>query len=106
MCIVVFNPVCIEASGTLLSYGCWCGSNRLTGTPNHNKTVDRFDELCNNHDWCYNRILQDDCNGYWSQYSYYFEKQNISFPGASHPPYNKVTVRELCNGTSFTLRRT
>ncbi|XP_014780833.1 acidic phospholipase A2 Cc1-PLA2 [Octopus bimaculoides] len=58
-------------------YGRWCGFGG-SGTP-----VDAIDRCCQKHDYCYDRVNEDQCNswfinkGYITKYNWHFDGVNI-----------------------------
>ena len=87
----VLDNICPLVALKLLNYGCFCGLQE-TWPPLYNKTMDSFDSLCLEHDWCWHQVNHAGCSSYWEWYSYYFIEEMVWIPSKSRF-YNKISVR-------------
>jgi len=79
----VLEVFCSSITYTLTNYGCFCGSNYLNWPPKSNVTMDDFDAICLDHDWCYQEAEDLDwwCSGYFTSYNFYIGENNVAYCG-------------------------
>ena len=78
----VLDSICPKIGFKLLNYGCFCGMQE-TWPPIDNMTMNSFDSLCLEHDWCWHRVNQAGCSSYWEWYSFYFMEKLVWIPSKS-----------------------
>ena len=93
----VLKPMCPLLSITsLTNHGCFCGRNS-DWPPKSNKTMDTLDELCLEHDWCYDnadKYCGPIFNSFTVVFRYNFKEEIVKPPGSSKS-YTRVTVRHI-----------
>jgi len=89
----VLSPMCPFSSySKLTNYGCFCGLT-LDWPPKSNKTMDSFDEICFEHDWCYTRA-EKACSSWPAlmvTFDYDFKEEMVK-ASENSAEYNRVTA--------------
>ena len=89
----VWNLIWLFVKGWI-KYGCFCGLTR-PWPPASNQTMDDFDAICRDHDYCWDRVQKANYCAFTStktpSYAYHIRREEFNLPTHVYP-YENITV--------------